>query len=78
VVEGMTDEAPAHLIDWQGKDWTPEIAGAMPGGAREFALHGASAAPLPVARPAVEHDPNGVPISALHLRRASLRHHCRW
>ena len=45
--EGLTDEPPAHLIDWQGKDWTPGI-GAQ-GRASQFALH-RFGAPVPELR----------------------------
>jgi phosphoenolpyruvate carboxykinase (GTP) len=62
--EGMTDTPPAHLIDWQGKDWTPAIAketGAQ-GRAPERALHGGRHQ-QPGARPEWD-SPTGVPIDA--------------
>jgi phosphoenolpyruvate carboxykinase (GTP) len=39
--EGMTDEPPAHLTDWQGRDWTPEAARA----------HAEGGKPRPAAHP---------------------------
>ncbi|MBB2913414.1 phosphoenolpyruvate carboxykinase (GTP) [Streptosporangium becharense] len=67
--EGLTDEPPAHLTDWKGRDWTPDSP--------EPAAHPNARFTVPAAQcPTIARewqDPKGVPISAILFggRRAS-------
>jgi phosphoenolpyruvate carboxykinase (GTP) len=71
--EGMTEEPPAHLTDWKGRDWTPtglDADGNTLASAGELSSHPNSrfCTPIdqcPIIADEYYNEPQGVPISAI-------------
>ncbi|MFF5206689.1 phosphoenolpyruvate carboxykinase (GTP) [Streptosporangium sp. NPDC000396] len=59
--EGLTEQPPAHLTDWKGRDWTPD---SQEPAAHPNARFAVPAGQCPTIAPEWQ-DPKGVPISAI-------------